>query len=450
MATPSTPRGGPTATTGIERIARRARSHPKASFTALLHHFTVDNLRVCVAALDGTKAPGVDGMTKEMYHQHLEANLQRLHQQLRQMSYRPQPVRRVEIPKEDGSTRPLGIICTEDKIVQELACRMLEALYEPVFLETSYGFRPGRSCHDALRQLNQEVMTKPVNWIVDLDLAQFFDTMPHTEILAVLAQRIADPRFLRLIARMLKAGVQTPGGIVQDELGSPQGSIVSPVIANAFLETVLDQWFVTVVTHHCRGYCMILRYADDAMALVEREDDAHRFMRVLPLRLEKYGLRLNPHKTRLLAFGTHQAWHALSKGHRSPTVDYLGFTHSWGRSRNGRVQVKRKTSQKRFRRALADLHQGLHQEHKVRQFPDLWQALARKMRGHFHSFGVTDNSRALYRFARTVPHCLCQWLNRRSQRRSFTWESFCRDRARHPFPQPGPVISLYPVGGKPT
>ena len=192
-----------------------------------------------------------------MYAQHLEDNLQALHQKLHQMSYRPQPVRRVEIPKEDGSTRPLGISCMEDKIVQEMARRILEAIYEPVFLETSYGFRPGRSCHDALRQLNQEVMSAPVDWIVDLDLARFFDTMPHAEILAVLAERIADQTFLRLIARMLKAGVQTPGGVVYDELGSPQGSIVSPVIANVFLDHVLDQWFGTTVRQHCRGYCVI-------------------------------------------------------------------------------------------------------------------------------------------------------------------------------------------------
>src|SRR5262249_53771600 len=276
MATSTTRRGGEVATTGVERIAQRARQEPHTRYTSLMHHFTVDNLRACFESLDGKKATGVDGVTKAMYGQHLEENLQALHQKLHQRAYRPQPVRRVEIPKDDGSTRPLGISCLEDKIVQELARRILEAIYEPVFLETSYGFRPGRSCHDALRQLNQEVMTKPVNWVADLALAQFFDTMPHTEILAVLAQRIADTTFLRLIARMLKTGVQTPGGVVQDELGSPQGSIVSPVIANVFLDTVLDQWFAMVVTRHCRGYCTILRYADDAMALFEREDDAHR------------------------------------------------------------------------------------------------------------------------------------------------------------------------------
>jgi RNA-directed DNA polymerase len=261
-ATPATRRGGPTATTGLERIATRARQAPQTRYTALMHHCTVDNLRACFAALDGSKAPGVDGVTKAMYGQHLEANLQALHDKLHRMSYRPQPVRRVEIPKDDGSMRPLGISCTEDKIVQELTRRILEAIYEPTFIETSYGFRPGRSCHDALRQLNQEMMTQPVQWIADLDLARFFDTMPHTQILAILAERIADQTFLRLIARMLKAGIQTPGGVVYDELGSPQGSIVSPVIANAFLDHVLDQWFVTTVTQHCRGYCALLRYAD--------------------------------------------------------------------------------------------------------------------------------------------------------------------------------------------
>ena len=227
-----------------------------------MHHFTVGNLRACFESLDGKKATGVDGVTKARYGQHLEDNLQALHRKLHQRAYRPQPVRRVEIPKDNGGTRPLGISCLEDKIVQEMARRLLEAIYEPVFLDTSYGFRPGRSCHDALRQLNDEVMRAPVNWIADLDLARFFDTMPHVEILAVLAERLAHQAFLRLIARMLQAGVQTPGGVVYDELGSPQGSIVSPVIANAFLDHVLDQWVVQTVRHHCRGYGALIRYAD--------------------------------------------------------------------------------------------------------------------------------------------------------------------------------------------
>ena len=314
METLPTPRGGAATTTGVDRIATRARQAPQTRYTSLMHHFTVDNLRSCFESLDGKKATGVDGVTKAMYGQHLEANLQALHEKLHQMSYRPQPVRRVEIPKVDGSRRPLGISCLEDKIVQEMARRILEAIYEPVFIDTSYGFRPGRSCHDALRQLNHEVMSEAVNWIGDLDLAQFFDTLPHVEILAVLSERIADRKFLRLIARMLKAGVQTPGRVVYDELGSPQGSMVSPVIANAFLDHVLDQWFMQTVRQYCRGYCALIRYADDALAMFEREADAQRFMRVLPKRLGKFGLRLNAHKTHLLAFGKRQAWRLLPAG----------------------------------------------------------------------------------------------------------------------------------------
>jgi RNA-directed DNA polymerase len=447
-ATPATRRGGPTATTGIERIATRARQEPQTRYTALMHHFTVENLRACFEALDGKKALGVDGVTKAMYAQNLEANLQELHRKLHQRSYRPQPVRRVEILKEDGSTRPLGISCIEDKIVQELTRRILEAIYEPVFIDTSYGFRPGRSCHDALRQLNQEIMSQPVNWIADLDLAQFFDTMPHTEIVAVLSERIADPMFLRLIARMLKAGVQTPEGVVHDELGSPQGSIVSPVIANAFLDHVLDQWFTAIVTQHCRGYCTVIRYADDALALFEREDDAHRFRRVLPMRLGKFGLRLNAHKTRLLAFGKRHAWRAQRTGQRLETFDYLGFTHYWGRSRTGQVRLKRKTSKKRLRRALKAVKEWLRNARDVWKLPDLWQALARKMRGHFNYFGVSDNSRALAQFREAVRQLAFKWLNRRSQRRSFTWESFARYVARHPLPRPGRLVRLYPLGRK--
>ena len=450
MATPATHRGGTTATTGIERIATRARQALQTRYTALMHHFTVDNLRACFEALDGSKAPGVDGVTKAMYGQHLEANLQVLHARLHRMSYRPQPVRRVEIPKDDGSMGPLGISCTEDKIVQELTRRILDAIYEPTFIETSYGFRPGRSCHDALRQLNQELMTRPGQWIADLDLARFFDTMPHTEILTVLAERIADQTFLRLIARMLKAGIQTPDGVVYDELGSPQGSIVSPVIANAFLDHVLDQWFTKTVSQHCRGYCTLIRYADDALALFEHEDDAQRFMRVLPLRLGKFGLRLNAQKTRLLACGKRHAWQAFRARRPLPSFDFLGFTHYWGKSRTGKARLKRKTSKKRLRRALVEINRWLRQERNARRLPDLWQAMGRKMRGHFNYFGVTDNSRALYRFEHAVHRLLFKGLNRRSQRRSFTWESFQRYCLRHPLPRPGRLVRLTSVGSTPV
>jgi hypothetical protein len=272
--------------------------------------------------------------------------------------------------------------------------------------------------------------------------------MPHREILAVLSKRITDKKFLRLVARLLKAGIQTPSGVAYDELGSPQGSIVSPVIANAFLDTVLDQWSAMVVKRHCRGYCEFIRYADDTLAVFEYEEDAHRFMRALPQRLGKFGLRLNPAKTRLLAFGKRQAWRALKSGQRLPTFDFLGFTHYWGRSRQGLVRLKRKTAKRRLRRALVAINHWLRRDRNARPLPDLWQAIAAKMRGHFQYFGVTDNSLALHRFEHAVHRLVFKWLNRRSQRRSFSWESFCRYRARYPLPQPGRLVSLHAVWGK--
>jgi RNA-directed DNA polymerase len=288
-------------------------------------------------------------------------------------------------------------------------------------------------------------MSAPVNWIADLDLAQCFDTMTHTDILAVLAERITDQTFVRLIARMLKAGVQTSGGVVQDELGSPQGSMVSPVIANVFLDKILDQWVATTVKAHCRGYEELIRDADDTLLVFEREDDAQRVMRVLPLRLAKFGWRFNAQKTRLVAFGKRATRRALNAGQRPPTLDFLGLTHYWGRSRRGLVRLKRKTSKKRRRRVLIAINQGLRQERDERTLPDLWQAMTRKMRGHFNDFGVTDNSPALWQFDHTVRRLVFKWLNRRSQRRSFSWESFRRYEARHPLPRPGPLVPLNPI-----
>jgi RNA-directed DNA polymerase len=315
-ATPSTRRGGSAANTGVERIANRARREPQTRDTSLMHHFTVDNVRACVEALDGTKAPGVDGITTARYGQHLEANRQARHQQRQQRSYRPQPVRRVEIPKADGTMRPLGISGIEDKIGQEMTRRLLDAIDAPVCLDLSYGFRSGRGGHEALRQRNHEVMREPVHWRVDMALAQCFDTMPHPESLAVRSARIADQQCLRLIARMLKAGGQTPGGVVHDELGSPQGSMVSPVIAKAFLDHVREQWLVGVVKHPCHGYGNLLRYADDARAVFATEDDARRVLRVLPWRLGQFGWRRNTQKTHLVACGTRLAWRVLGGGGR--------------------------------------------------------------------------------------------------------------------------------------
>lgn len=445
-ATPTTPRGGKKAETGVETISNRASRFLEERLTALMHHFTVENLRSCFHSLKKTKATGVDGITLEKYGENLDGNLKALVEKLRRMSYRPKSVRRVEIPKPDGKTRPLGISCTEDKIVQEMARRVLEAIYEPVFVETSYGFRRNRSCHDALRRLNVEIMQRPVNAVVDLDVAQFFDAMPHKIILDILAERIGDKKFLHLIARMLKAGVQTPSDVVYDELGSPQGSIVSPVIANVFLHKALDSWFYEIVKKHCHGYCEIIRYADDAIAVFQQERDARRFMNVLPLRLKKFGLCLNEEKTHLLSFGKSEANRLIAAGKRPPTLDFLGLTHYWGLSKAGRVRLMRKTSKNRLRRSLVAINDWLRNNRNMMPLPDLWSCIKRKIQGHLNYFGVTDNSRSLNNFHRTATLLIFKWLNRCSQRRRFTWNSFARYLTRFPLPTPRIRVNLNPMG----
>jgi retron-type reverse transcriptase len=343
----------------------------------------VDNVRAGVEALEGTKAPGGEGLTTARDGQNLEANLQARPPKRQQRSSRPQPGRRVESPTADGTRRPLGSNGIEDTRVQERTRRLLDAIDAPGFLDISSGCRPGRGGHEALRQRNPEVRRDPGNGRVDLDLAQLFDTMPHTEMLAALSEQIAEQKVRRLIARRLNAGVQTPGGVGHEELGSPQGAMVSPVIAHAFLDHVLEQWGVGVVRPHGHGDGHRLRYADEALAGLETEDDARRFLRVLPWRLGKFGWRLNTQKTPRVAFGKRLAWQVLRGGGRRPTVDFLGVTHDWGRSRSGKARLKRQTAKKRRRRAVVELKQGLRQARRARQLPDLWPAIAQKRRGHF-------------------------------------------------------------------
>jgi RNA-directed DNA polymerase len=288
-------------------------------------------------------------------------------------------------------------------------------------------------------------MSALVNGMAELDLAQWFDTMPHTEILAVLGARIQDRRALRLIARRLKAGVQTPGGVVPDARGSPQGSRVSPVLAHVCVDKVLDPWVATTVTAHCRGDMERMRDADDTRLVFARAGEAQRVMRVLPWRLATFGGRLNAQNTRLVPFGKRAARRALHAGQRPPTLDCLGLTHDWGPSRRGLGRLKRKTAKTRRRRALVATHQWRRQERHERTRPDLWQAMARQMRGHVNDCGVTDNSPALWPCDHAVRRLVCKWLNRRRQRRRCSWERCRRDEARHPLPHPGPVVARNPI-----
>lgn len=422
--------------TGIELISIRAKEKPNEKFAALMHHFSEANLVSCFLELDGKKALGMDKVSKAEYGQNLEENLITLVSSLKKMSYRPKPVRRVEILKEDGTTRPLGISCFEDKIIQEMTRRILEAIYEPVFIDTSYGFRPGRSCHDALRRLDNELMSKPVNWLVDMDISKFFDTMPHDEILNVLSERISDRRFLRLISRQLKSGINYPTGVEYPEMGTPQGSVVSPVLANIYLDKVLDKWFVEELKEFFNGYCEIIRYADDAVAVFEKEEEATKFMRVLSLRLAKYGLSLNMTKTKIIRFSKRNK-------EESETFEFLGFTHYWGKSRSGSTRLKRKTSKKSLKGAIVKMSGWLKEVRNKLSLEELWQKAASRMRGHYNYFGISDNYRALVKFDWAVKEELMKWLNKRSQKRSFNWESFRRYLTSHPLPKPKIRVSMF-------
>lgn len=440
MDTLSILRGGGIMKTKIESIVKRACKNNKEKFTALMHHFSKENLQECFDSLKRTKAVGVDGITKLDYQKDIDINLENLVESLKNISYRPKPVRRVEILKEDGSSRPIGISCTEDKIIQEMSRQVLEAIYEPVFSETSYGFRPNRSCHDALRRLNAEVMKKPVNWIVDMDISKFFDSMPHKEILTMLEERIGDKKFLRLVSRLLKVGIQFPNGVVYDELGSPQGSVVSPVIANVFLDKVLDKWFEEILKPYFSGYCEFIRYADDGIAFFEKEEDALKFLKVLPLRLAKFGLELNLGKTKLVKIGKVEAYQKELLGKRMPTFDFLGFTHYWGKSNTGKLRLKRKTSKKRFRRALVSLNEWLKEQRNRLTLQQLWKIISSKIRGHYNYFGVTDNIHTLQRFEYEAKRLIFARIKRRSQRKSFTWKEF--NGYLKIFPLPKPKISV--------
>jgi RNA-directed DNA polymerase len=444
-ATPATRSGGSAAKPRVERLANRARREPHTRYTSRRHHVTGDTLRACGEALDGPKAPGGDGSTTARSGQHLEANLQALPQQWPQRSYRPQPVRRVERPRADGTLRPLGISGLADKRVQERTRRLLDAISEPVCLALSSGVRPGRGCHEALRPLHHEGRRAPVHWRVDMERAQLVDPRPHTERLAVLAERLADQQCLRLSARRRKAGVQTPGGGGPDARGSPQGAMVSPVIAQAFLEQVLDQGCVGGVRHHGPGDGPRLRDADAALAVCETEHDARRVLRVRPWRLGKWGWQRNTQKTPLVAVGKRRAWQVVRGGGRMPTVDGLGVTHDWGRRRSGQARRKRNTSQKRRRRAVGERKQGRRQERSAGNLPALWQAIAQKRRGPCNYGGVTANSRARYLCAGKGPHLVVTWLHRRSPRRRVTGESLRRSFNQHPLPRPGRWVSLIPV-----
>jgi RNA-directed DNA polymerase len=442
--TPAAHRSGETVETKLLRIATKARKEREFKFSSLYHLMNEELLLECFKRLEGNKAAGIDEVTKSEYAESLEANIKELVDRLHRMAYRPQPVRRVYIPKPGSDKqRPLGIPSLEDKLVQSALARKLGAIYEEDFVEGSYGFRPGRSCHDALRALTQAVEEEGTNYIAEADIKGFFDNVNHDWLMRMLEQRIEDKRVLRMVKRFLKSGVMEGGKMIDSEEGVPQGGSISPILANVYLHYALDLWFEKVYLKSCKGRARLIRFADDFVASFTNREDAEKFPAVLGERLKKFGLEVEPTKTKVLEFGRYAAGNARARGGKPETFDFLGFTHYCSRSRDGkRFRMKRVTARKKFRAKLAATKEWLK---RVRTKPTQWimRMVGLKLRGHYQYYGVTDNYPGIARFYRQVTKLLHKWLNRRSQRRSYTWEEFEELLERFPLPRPRVKVNLY-------
>jgi group II intron reverse transcriptase/maturase len=390
------------------------------------------------------RASGIDGVSWQAYGENLDENLANLVKRMKAKQYKPQPSKRVYIPKNAHEKRPLGLPSLEDKIVQKGISRVLEAIYEQDFLDCSYGFRPNRSCHDALRAVDQTIMKRPVRYVIEADIKGFFDNVSHDWLLKMLEVRIKDPSFLLLIRRFLKAGYIEEGRLVKTEQGTPQGGNLSPMLANIFLHYVLDLWFEKRIKPQTAGQVYLVRYADDFIIMVQKQSDACMIEQVLRDRFEKFSLTLHPKKTRTISFSRKEPENAKRQGRKPNTFEFLGLTHFWQCSyEGGWYMLSRRTSAKRFRKACRAINEWLRLVRNWCKTKEWWLILASKMRGHYQYYGVSGNSRSLKMFYYRVMRMVHKWLNRRSQRNRWSWERFLNYLRSYPLPVPHIVHKFY-------
>lgn len=419
----------------LNRIAELARLDAGRRFCSIAHFLTKEALWEAFDNLRKDAAAGVDGVTYAEYGEHLIEKVCQLHEKLKNQSYRAQPLRRIYIDKEDGRKRPISIPSLEDKIVQRATVELLNAIFEQDFLDCSHGFRPGRSAHDALDEVGRVICRRPTQYVLELDICAYFDSIVREQLMELVERRVSDASILRLIGKWINIGVIDDGRLLQSETGTGQGQIISPLLANLYLHHVLDRWFEDEVKPRLKGQAYEIRYADDALLCFQYREDAQRVLEVLPKRFAKYGLTLHPDKTRLVEFGRRAHEQAKRLKTKTATFDFLGLTHRCATSRNGKFTVHVGTMKKRLRRGVKAIADWC-QKHRHDPVDSQLRMLNAKLRGHYQYYGRPTNHRSLWKFFRAVRRLWRTWLNRRTRGRHLTWERFAKFLARFPLLRP--------------
>lgn len=425
-------------------IAGKAAEDRTLKFISLIHLLNQEYLYACSKELKPGKAAGIDGRILESYtDEEMRQAIEEMERQRKTKVYTPQPVRRVFIQKDNGKMRPLGIPTVMDKVMQLGITKILHAIYEPIFLDTSYGYRPGRDAHACLKEINHIVMQGKVNWIIEADIEGFFDHVDHDWMMRCLEQRIADPNFTYLIELFLKAGIMQEGTYQATTAGTPQGGILSPVLANIYLHYVLDLWF-RAQKKQWYGEAYLVRYADDFIIGVQHKQEAQKIREELQKRLEKFGLRLSKEKTRVIEFGRFVQENRKKRGEKKPeTFDFLGLTHYCAKTHDGRFMVRVKTSRKRMSRSVVSMKTWLKKVRNLVPRETIWPTIISKLHGHYNYYGVSGNFESIRRYYRKTRYLVFQWMNRRSQKKTWNWEGFTNYLETYPLPKPKLTYAIY-------
>ena len=428
----------------LKLIAQRAKQDKKLKFTSLAHHINAESLAEYYKLLKRDKACGIDGVTIEEYGSNLQNNITQLVDQLKAKKYKAVPVRRTFIPKATSKElRPLGIPATQDKLVQMALKTIVECIFEPMFLDCSHGFRPNKGCHTALRQLDNVMKNKPINYIVEVDIRKFFDTVDHAWLMRCLRERIVDPNLLRLIEIQLKAGVMEATTLHETNEGTPQGGIISPLLANIYLHYVLDLWFEKKFKLSAKGYTELIRYCDDFVVVCELKSDAEMFLSIAQERLAKFNLKFAMEKTRIAETGKQAWWRKRYKGIKPDTITFLGFTMYLKATRTGWFRVQFKTAKTNLSRKLKKFKEWLQNLGNQISLEYAWKGIKSRINGHYNYFGVNGNMYSLRKYYHCCIWMIFEWINRRSQRKSMNYKQFNKYLNQNPLPTPSVKVQIW-------